>query len=194
MNRIVLSAALAAATATTAHAAPTISLSTTAPTDTRSIQNFEGFAPNETIGTNALALTGSDGRGAQPAQSTGNYGSVLGGGTYAIAFAPTSSFSFLLGTLDSYNHLTLAFSDKTSMTYNGSEITNGLGNEGYVTFSTGSGPLITAASFRSDSNSFEFDNLAAGVPEPATWALLISGFGLVGAAMRRRSVQPTYAA
>ncbi len=27
---------------------------------------------------------------------------------------------------------------------------------------------------------------AAGVPEPASWALMIGGFGLVGAAMRRR--------
>ncbi len=34
----------------------------------------------------------------------------------------------------------------------------------------------------------------AGVPEPATWALMIAGFGLVGAASRRRqSVRVTYA-
>jgi PEP-CTERM motif len=33
-----------------------------------------------------------------------------------------------------------------------------------------------------------------GVPEPASWALMIAGFGLVGAAMRRRAaVQVTYA-
>jgi hypothetical protein len=33
-----------------------------------------------------------------------------------------------------------------------------------------------------------------GVPEPAAWALMISGFGLTGAAMRRRAnVQVTYA-
>ncbi|MFT3976389.1 MAG: PEPxxWA-CTERM sorting domain-containing protein [Sphingomonas bacterium] len=29
--------------------------------------------------------------------------------------------------------------------------------------------------------------IAAAVPEPATWALMIVGFGMVGAAMRRRS-------
>ncbi|TAL33421.1 MAG: PEP-CTERM sorting domain-containing protein [Phenylobacterium sp.] len=28
----------------------------------------------------------------------------------------------------------------------------------------------------------------AGVPEPATWALLILGFATVGAALRRRTV------
>lgn len=32
-----------------------------------------------------------------------------------------------------------------------------------------------------------------GVPEPATWAMMISGFGLVGGAMRRRRGQAAYA-
>jgi hypothetical protein len=28
----------------------------------------------------------------------------------------------------------------------------------------------------------------AGIPEPASWAMLIAGFGLVGAASRRRNM------
>jgi hypothetical protein len=31
-----------------------------------------------------------------------------------------------------------------------------------------------------------FDASLLGVPEPASWAMLIAGFGLTGAAMRRR--------
>lgn len=33
----------------------------------------------------------------------------------------------------------------------------------------------------------------APIPEPATWAMLISGFGLAGAALRRRRVRVSYA-
>ncbi len=43
-------------------------------------------------------------------------------------------------------------------------------------------------SFFNDSTGFNFSlSLAAGVPEPATWAMMIVGFGLVGGAMRTRA-------
>lgn len=36
--------------------------------------------------------------------------------------------------------------------------------------------------------SLRFETYVAAVPEPATWALMIAGFGLAGAALRRRNV------
>lgn len=33
----------------------------------------------------------------------------------------------------------------------------------------------------------EFDTPVTPVPEPATWAMMISGFGLIGVALRRRA-------
>lgn len=39
---------------------------------------------------------------------------------------------------------------------------------------------------RSGSATVNFDRLGAAVPEPASWALMITGFGLAGAALRRR--------
>ncbi|XHR99425.1 hypothetical protein ACFB49_10210 [Sphingomonas sp. DBB INV C78] len=59
---------------------------------------------------------------------------------------------------------------------------------------------ILKFTFRNQSTAGQFDNItllpatAAAVPEPATWAMMISGFGLVGGAMRRRAkVQPLHA-
>jgi hypothetical protein len=38
----------------------------------------------------------------------------------------------------------------------------------------------------------KFNFSTAPVPEPAAWAMMIAGFGLVGAAMRRRTVKVSY--
>ena len=38
-----------------------------------------------------------------------------------------------------------------------------------------------------------FINATPGVPEPATWAMMIGGFGLIGGAMRRRRVAISFA-
>jgi choice-of-anchor C domain-containing protein len=78
---------------------------------------------------------------------------------------------------------------------------NWLGNS--FSFVAGAGPTTTL-SFSGDLASSTgsagvaygaaLDNVSVTVPEPASWALMIAGFGLVGAATRRRSkVQVTYA-
>ncbi len=43
--------------------------------------------------------------------------------------------------------------------------------------------------FNYNDEKFVFTNVSGvtGTPEPATWALMIGGFGLVGASLRRRS-------
>ena len=40
--------------------------------------------------------------------------------------------------------------------------------------------------YESDNHTVGYFVTKGGVPEPATWAMLITGFGLVGAAARRR--------
>ena len=41
---------------------------------------------------------------------------------------------------------------------------------------------VTGLRFNATDDAFEFDNLAVAVPEPTTWAMMIGGFGLLGAA------------
>jgi len=43
------------------------------------------------------------------------------------------------------------------------------------------------------SNSTAFTLLSSGVPEPASWAMMLGGFGLVGGAMRRRRASVSFA-
>jgi hypothetical protein len=57
-----------------------------------------------------------------------------------------------------------------------------------------SGETVLTFTFRNNPNWFLLDDvrltMAGGgvIPEPATWAMLIAGFGLVGGALRRRRV------
>lgn len=49
---------------------------------------------------------------------------------------------------------------------------------------------VTSFALRQDSPYFQIDNIvydATVVPEPASWALMIAGFGMIGAAIRRRA-------
>jgi len=200
-----LAGLLAAATTIPASAATTVTFnggSGTLPANMIVIENFETFAsgtPGAAIGPNAFVYNGSvGGASARPAYgSTGNFATVLTGGSYSIAFAATNRLSFVLGSLDTYNTLTLQYEDGTSQAYVGGQIINDLsfpsGNQisgetnGVVNYAVANGPRLVGATFNSSANSFEFDNIATAVPEPATWALMIGGFGLVGTMSRRRT-------
>lgn len=148
----------------------------------------------------------SDGNGAVPANSfpTGSsYLSVLGGGsaTYSLAGLNPRNIQFDWGSIDSYNTLTV--NTVNGLTHvivpgtatfpnaaNGNQFADG--TNGLFTLML-SNDRVSSVTFASSSNSFELDRFAisGAVPEPATWALMIMGFGAVGGAMRRRSAVRT---
>ena len=168
-------------------------------------QDFNSLTPGISIGTNAFAYNTNTSNGARPAfNSTGNFGAVLSNGSYNVTFATAASiFSFVLGSVDTYNRLTLTMSSGGPIVYNGSAINNGpiadgnqvgSGTNGRVTYTvTGGGPFILGAAFESiGANSFELDDLAIqAVPEPSTWLMMLMGFAAVGFGMRRRNAQAT---
>jgi hypothetical protein len=86
----------------------------------------------------------------------------------------------------------------TALISNGMSIKNASGNPAVRSFAaytqTGNIWLIGADFFNTDgADGFKLTNLIVtpAVPEPATWAMMLAGFGAVGAAVRRR--RPTAA-
>lgn len=143
----------------------------------------------------------SSGSGAQPLGTTGNYLSVLGGGSENVTFSARSSFSFFWGSIDNYNTIVVdtTLGDETFL---GSNIPSLVGSgvqatgcqtltncNRYFTFTDGDGGQITGFTISSSENSFELTNISA-VPEASTWAMMILGFMGVGfLAYRRRNTR-----
>jgi PEP-CTERM motif len=198
----IVSAALALALTGTANASITID-SITPGTDP-----YAGPAPTYDFDTNTpttnngAVVTGSSSSHAQPFGSTGNYYSVgpddSTPGTIDLSgFGDIGSISLIWGSVDSYN--TLEFLDAANnvlATFSGNDIFNPAnGNQTdpntnpVVTFMLDGSSVsdFTTLRLTSDINAFEIDNIAVrGVPEPATWAMMLLGFGAVGFALRRR--------
>lgn len=154
-----------------------------------------------TNGTQPVQVNiGTSGSGAQPYQTTGNYLSVLGGGTENVSFSARSSFSFFWGSIDDFNTI-VVHTTAGNQTYTGADMASMFSGQGvqatgcqvqtacnrYFTF-TDSTDAITGFSISSSSNSFELTNISA-VPEPTTWAMMILGFLGLGFLGYRKSAR-----
>lgn len=136
-----------------------------------------------------------------------NIGAIPAGGPSNYLIAPRYNIMSLIFT-DPTSDISFGLSAGTAVTinaYNGSgtllqSLTNVLSNSGFTlqTLSaTGVAKVEIVGAIGSSANSasiFGIDNLtftsapaAGAVPEPATWAMMMLGFGAMGAAMRRRT-------
>ena len=128
----------------------------------------------------------------------GNSGSVF------YATPDTATFTFA-NAVDAFGMDILSLGTDGATTY--SAMVNGISYNIATNYSSGATLFfgLTGGSFTSvtffgtaPNDGIDFDDLAfhaAGdvVPEPASWALLIVGFGLTGAAMRRRAQAARFA-
>jgi hypothetical protein len=144
---------------------------------------------------------GSLGLYATPFGDATNYLAVLGGGSEQIAFsALKSSFGLYWGSVDTYNSLAFYNGGTLVATITGANVDPPMiANGGQTEYSSNGYVLISALPqfdrvvVASSSNSFEFDNVVAGVPEPSTWAMLLLGFTGLGYAAIRRGKAPNLA-
>ncbi len=151
---------------------------------------------------NISTATGSDSASAAPAGDLTAYGyvsSVSNPNWAELSTPDLKSISFYWGSIDDYNQLeVLGAGGSVLLTLTGAtpgvgvppidgdQLVNRTNRRVFIT--ADAGETITGLRFTSTGVAFEFDDIAAAaaVPEPATWAMLIMGFGLVGFAARRR--------
>jgi hypothetical protein len=135
----------------------------------------------------------------------GVYQSVGTDGTSSFDFSgylagrPLTGLSLYWGSVDDYNFIDFySRSGSLLQTISGTDLPQFDGDQTApitnrrLTFAINAVDDVTRLVFRSEGNAFEFDTIAVSpeaIPEPGTWAMLIAGFGLVGAAMRRRQRQ-----
>jgi len=191
--------ALAAALAlSTAASALTVASSTNGPdsgvpTGQTLVTNFNTAAGLS--GSYQLVTGSSSGNYAAPLGDTSQYLAVLGGNTASLALSsPVRALSLYWGSIDDFNTISFYAGSTFLGSYTGNQIpaapANGSqttpSNNRRVTFAF-DGASVTRVDFSSSRNAFELDTLSAtAVPEPATWAMLVAGMGLVGTSMRAR--------
>lgn len=138
-------------------------------------------------------------------------GTVNKGLTFNFTTTGQQVFSFAIGNVSEYMSLSLAFANGTSRSFNGAAVlgltSSQYGTNGRMTLDMGGLPGITSVTFgvalpscpgnsqacRNEIKQYRIDDVVAAAPEPATWGLMILGFGVAGVAMRRSRKKVTVA-
>lgn len=136
-------------------------------------------------------------------QDPTRYLAVHAGGETRLSFdTPLHKISFYIGSFDSFDLLTFFYAPPTGGWEAGdgswvsSETLGVIQTDGTIADGANNGLLtlrfdraVQSITFRAGQNAFEISSISVPVPEPATWAMMIVGFGGVGALMRARRRQ-----
>jgi len=200
-SKVLMAAAAALALGGSAQAAVTITNSNTTaiPAGFTAIATFDAAnALGYTFDVAPDVFTGaSPGIAAPPPGDATAYMAVLQGKSITLSTPVLlSAFSFYMGSPDSYNSVRFQGANGFDVTYSGAAlaglpvvVANGDQGVGRTIVYNFGADRVNKITFASSGYSFEVDNLAglaSAVPEPATWGMMILGFGLMGAALRRR--------
>ena len=125
-----------------------------------------------------------------------------GTGIATLSTLDLSTVSFYWGSIDNYNSVDiLGANGITLFSLNGAQFSPANGAQASsvtnqrVFFTAGANEVIPGLRFHATGIAYEIDDVAgtlanpgsgSTVPEPATWALMIGGFAMVGVGARRR--------
>ena len=150
------------------------------------------FTPNNA----ALAYLATDSAAhirLAPLGASSSYLAVTAGGAATVTLSGATSFSFLWGSPDTYNLVTLgtstgseSFSGFDFQTIFGLAAVGRNSNTRLVTIAATGGQSFNDITFSSGGNAFELAVATTPVPEPSTYALFLAGLGVVGWTARRR--------
>lgn len=175
------------------------------------IYDFDGLAPAGGNLTGDFALDVAPGT---PGQSAAPSGTPAGTRFLTVPTSASSGaatlrlggnykyVSFYWGSIDDYNTLEVLDSGgNTLFTVTGAGLPAPVAANGNQTAPTSNrrvffaSDAVNIAGFRMTSTqfAFEIDTVAGAVPEPATWAMMVGGFGMMGFAARRRRVRTVLA-
>jgi hypothetical protein len=156
-------------------------------------------------GTTGLQDEGNGAWPGLPSPDGSKYGFVQGQGTLSQTFTADQSGTFSLNWLEAarpqnggaagnqtYTVSLDAFDLGTFSTTSGQLFTARAGSTTFA-LQAGQSYTLTFTGLSTGDNTSYIDAVAlnAAVPEPAAWALMIAGFGLIGAASRRRRSSST---
>jgi len=217
LRALVATAALAATVAIAAPASavtPIITLSSFGDADTlpggqQLIADFNNPAiPNAVLDPSTFTLTlngatvgfneGGSGYSGTLYNDPTHYLTIPGGASTELTSTKgLKYFSLYMGSPDTYNTIRFIGANGYDVTVPGTTLVAGDTNQSWswgkrVNFNFGD-DRVDHIILSSSGNSFEADNFAGGVPEPATWGLMIMGFGGMGAVLRRRRTAATFA-
>ncbi|HZZ66810.1 MAG TPA: PEPxxWA-CTERM sorting domain-containing protein [Phenylobacterium sp.] len=163
------------------------------------IDDFDGTLASGFTPSGGDFFTGTSGIAAAPPGDGTTYLGVQPNNSFTLTDNNASSLvaiSFFMGSPDDYNGLSLTVNGTKgpinltgTQIWGGAPAGNGDQSEGFLVTYTFSPDTVHSLTFSSTSPAFEVDNIAGMVPEPATWGLMIMGFGAAGAMLRGKRKQ-----
>ena len=198
MRKVLLAAAALLSVATASHASIIPTLQSVTPSGSLWSYNYQGTLAGDQGVTNGSKLVifdfaGFSGFGPLPANVTGS--TQLSSGVNSLGGTDDPGILNLVFTYNGPDFRTSGgeYPDATQFTFSALSTFNQTAFDGFYALAVKNNGLPGEVGSLTDNSGRVAVPIPGGVPEPASWALMIMGFGGVGALVRRRRNKSVFA-